>query len=109
MTEERPSGEVAGEPVGVGQGEGTESGFPALHGGAFDEPARGGALGRREALLLGASTGAFVLDVADGQPEQLDRGVVVREMPPILDDFAELEVQALDGYLEPLTGCPRRR
>jgi hypothetical protein len=36
MTEERPSGEVAGEAVGVGQREGAEGGFPALHGGAFD-------------------------------------------------------------------------
>ena len=57
-----------------------------------------------EALLLGAGSGAFVFDVADGQPEQLDRGVVVREVPPILDDLAELVVQALDGYLEPLDG-----
>ena len=41
MTEERPSGEVAGEAVGVGQGEGAEGGFPALDGGAFDERASG--------------------------------------------------------------------
>jgi hypothetical protein len=36
-TEERPSGEVAGEPVGVGEREGAEGGLPALHGGALDE------------------------------------------------------------------------
>ena len=101
MTEERPSGEVAGEAVGVGQREGAEGGFPALHGGAFDQPAGRGALGRRQALLLRASAGAFVFDVADGQPQQLDRGVVVREVPPILDDLPELVVQALRGYLEP--------
>jgi hypothetical protein len=45
--------------------------------------------------------GAFVFDVADGQPQQLDRGVVVGEVPPILGDLAELVVQRLDGYLEP--------
>ena len=94
MTEERPSGEVAGEPVGVGQREGAEGGFPALHGGAFDQPAGRGALGRRQALLLRACAGAFVFDVADGQPQQLDRGVVVREVPPVLDDLPELVVQA---------------
>jgi hypothetical protein len=48
------SGEVAGEPVGVGERKGAEGGLPALHGGALDESAGGGALGRREALLLGA-------------------------------------------------------
>ena len=101
MTEERPSGEVAGEAVGVGQGQRAERGLPALHGGAFDQSAGRGALGRRQALLLRASSGAFVFDVADGQPQQLDRGVVVREVPPILDDLPELVVQALDAYLEP--------
>ena len=101
MTEERWSGEVAGEAVGVGQRQRAEGGFPALHGGAFDQPARRGALGGRQALLLGPLAGAFVFDVADGQPQQLDRGVVVREVPPILDDLAELVVQALDRYLEP--------
>ena len=100
MTEESRSGEVAGEAVGVGQGQGAEGGLPALHGGAFDQPTRGGALGRRQAFLLGPLAGAFVLDVADGQPQQLDRGVVVREVPPILDDLPELIVQALRGYLE---------
>jgi len=45
--------------------------------------------------------GAFVFDVADRQPQQLDRGVVGGEVPPILDDLPELVVQALDRYLEP--------
>jgi hypothetical protein len=99
MTEERLSGEVAGEAVGVGQREGAEGGFPALHGGAFDQPARGGALGGWQALLLRSLAGAFVLDVADGQPQQLDRRVVGGEVPPILDDLPELIVQRLDAYL----------
>src|SRR5690349_11788527 len=101
MTEERWSGEVAGEAVGVGQRQRAEGGFPALHGGAFDQPARGGALGRWQALLLGPLPGAFVLDVADGQPQQLDRSVVVGEVAPILGDLPELVVQGLHGYLEP--------
>jgi hypothetical protein len=74
--EEKGSGEVAGEAGRVGQGQGVEGGLPALDGGAFDEAARGRASGWREALLLRALTGAFVLDVADGQLQQLDRGVV---------------------------------
>ena len=43
-----------------------------------------------------AGAGAFVFDVADGQPEQFDHGVVGGEMAAVLDDFAELVVQALD-------------
>jgi hypothetical protein len=45
---------------------------------------------------LGAGAGAFVFDVADRQPEQLDDGVVVREVPPVLDDLSELVVEGLD-------------
>lgn len=41
------SGEVGGESVGVGQGQGAEGGSPAVHGGAFDEAAWGGALDGR--------------------------------------------------------------
>ena len=41
-----------------------------------------------------------VLDVEDGQPQQLDHGVVVREVAAGLGDLAQLVVQALDGYLE---------
>jgi hypothetical protein len=36
--------------------------------------------------------GAFVLDVKDGQPQEFDHRVVVRVVPPVLDDFAELVV-----------------
>src|SRR4030095_2872714 len=84
------------EAVGVGQRERAEGGFPPVHGRAFDEPPGSGALVAGPALLLRPLPGAFVLDVADGQPEQLDHRVVVREVPPILDDLPKLEVQRLD-------------
>jgi hypothetical protein len=58
--------------------------------------ARGAALPGGQALLLGALAGALVFDVADGQPEQLDHGVVGGEVPAILDDLPELVVQRLD-------------
>jgi hypothetical protein len=54
--------------------------------------------------FLGAFAGSLVLDIADGEPEQLDRGGVVGEVAAVLDDFAELVVQRLDAYLEPLAG-----
>ena len=68
-----------------------------MHGGAFYQPAGGFALAAGCTGLLGALPGAFVLDVADGQPEQLDDGVVVGEMPAVLDDLPELVVQRLDA------------
>jgi len=43
-----------------------------------------------------AFAGALVLDVDDGQPQQLDHGVVVREVTAGLGDLAELVVQRLD-------------
>ena len=64
--------DVGREAVGVGQGEGSEGGFPALDCGAFDEPAGGFALVSRCPLFLGALAGSFVFDVADGEPEQFD-------------------------------------
>jgi hypothetical protein len=48
------------------------------------------------ALFFGAGARAFALDVADRQPEQLDDGVVAREVAPVLDDLAELVVEGLD-------------
>jgi hypothetical protein len=47
----------------------------------------------------GALAGPFVLDVDDGQPQQLDDGVVAGEVAAGLGDLAELVVQALDRYL----------
>jgi hypothetical protein len=69
---------------------------PALNDGAFDEAGRCSALAGGEAFLLGALAGGFVLDVADGQPEEFDHGVVGREVPAVLDDLAELVVRGLD-------------
>jgi hypothetical protein len=68
----------------------------------------------------GALAGALVLDVDDRQPEQLDDGVVGREVAAGLGDLPQLVVQRLPGNLEPggraglepglfLRGqCPRR-
>jgi hypothetical protein len=67
--------------------------------GSFDEPSGGFALIAGHALFFGAGARASVFDVADRQPEQLDDGVVVRDVPPVLDDLAELVVEGLDGYL----------
>jgi hypothetical protein len=81
--------------------------FPAVDAGAFDEAAGGLAgLGAGFPGFGGALAGAFVLDVGDGEPDEFDGGVVGREVTTILDDLADLEVERLDGYLEPswLTG-----
>ena len=60
-----------------------------------------------QAGLFDAFSGAFVLDVADRQPQQLDDGVVVGEVAPVLDDLAELVVQRLDriGGVDDLAEC----
>jgi hypothetical protein len=68
-----------------------------VDGGAFDEPAGGLALVAGLAGFGRSLAGPLVLDVADGEPEQLDDGVVVGEVPAVLDDLAELVVQRLDG------------
>jgi hypothetical protein len=100
-----PGLEVGADAVGVDEGEFAEGGFPALGEGAFDEFAGGVAgLAFGSAGFLGAFAGSFVFDVADGEPEQFDRGGVVGEVAAVLDDFAELVVQRLDAYLEPLAG-----
>src|SRR5690606_27977307 len=48
------------------------------------------------ATLFLPRSGAFVLDVGDRQPDQLDHGVVGGELTPILYDLADLVVEALD-------------
>ena len=63
---------------------------------AFDEVAGGFAGAFGLAFLFGSFPGAFVLDVADGQPEQFDHGVVVGEVSAVLDDLSQLVVQRLD-------------
>ena len=67
-----------------------------MYAGALDQPAGclagvGGLAG-----LGGALAGPFVLDVGDRQPDQLDHGVVGREVSAVLDDFADLVVERLD-------------
>ena len=92
---------MSGDPLGIDEGELAEGGFPALDDGTFDEVARGFALVAGLAGLGGSLAGPLVLDVADGEPEQLDHGVVVGEVPAVLDDLAALVVQRLLRYLEP--------
>jgi hypothetical protein len=61
-----------------------------------------GGLVRPLAGLLAAGLAlacSFVLDVDDREPEQLDDGVVGREVAAGLGDLAELVVQRLDAYL----------
>ncbi len=60
------------------------AGGPGTAGRALDEPARRGALGAWLSAVLGALAGALVLDVADREPQQLDRGGVVGEVAAFL-------------------------
>ena len=80
--------EVGGEAAGGDEGELARGGFPVVDGGSFDEAAAGFALVAGFAGFLGAFTGPLVLDVADGQPQQLDRGRVAGEVAAVLDDLA---------------------
>jgi hypothetical protein len=57
---------------------------------AFDQAGGCPSVGAGDALLLRPGAGTFVLDVADGQPDQLDHGVIVQEVAAVLDDLAEL-------------------
>ena len=79
--------QVGVDAVGVDEGELAQGCFPALDDGAFDELAgglAGAALG--QAGFLGAFPGAFVLDGADREPEELDRSGVTGEVAAVLDD-----------------------
>ena len=97
--------QVGVDAVGVDEGELAEGGFPAVDGGAFDQAGDGLAIGALAGGLLGAFAGAFVLDVPDRQPQELDDGLVAGEVAAVLDDLAQLVVERLDRYLEPLRGC----
>ena len=70
----------------------------------------GGLVGPLAGLLAAglALAGPLVLDVDDGEPQQLDDGVVAGEVASCLGDLAELVVQRLDavGGVEHL---PHRR
>jgi hypothetical protein len=48
----------------------------------------------------GALAGSFVFDVDDGEPRELDDGVVGREVAAGLGGLAALVVQGFDAYLE---------
>src|SRR5680860_275831 len=81
----------------------------ALNDRALDEPASGLAwLALWGAGLFGALSGSLVLDVHDGQPEQLDRRRVVGEMATILDDLAQLIVERLNAVGR-VNDLPQRR
>ena len=56
--------------------------------------------------MLVAFAGAFVFDVADRQPQQLDYRVIGREMAAVLCDFAQLVVQRFDGVGRVLRARP---
>jgi hypothetical protein len=88
------------QSAGIGDVEFAEGLAPAHDALALDDP--GGLVGPLAALLAAgfALAGSFVLDVDDGEPGQLDDGVVGREVAAGLGDLAELVVQRLDAYLE---------
>jgi hypothetical protein len=89
---------VGVDSVGVDEGELGEDLFPAGGGLAFDEASFCFAFGAAaEAGFLGAGSGPFVLDGADGQPQQFDHRRVVGEVAAVFDDLAELVVQRLDA------------
>jgi hypothetical protein len=94
------------EPAGEGQAECAVGGVPALHDRPFNQLGWGFARDTfGEPGFLGAFPGSFVLDVANGQPQQLDHRVVVGEVAAVLDDLPQLVVQRLDavgiGYERP--------
>ena len=78
---------------------------------SFDEV--GGLVGALAGFTaaFGAFAGAFVFDADDGQPQQLDDGVVAGEVAAGLGDFAEQVVHGLDRYLglSRQPGCDLRR
>ena len=91
--------QVGGDALWVDERELAQGGLPALGERALDEAGLGFAVAVRDLVggFLGAFPRAFVLDVHDRQPEQLDRGVIVGEVAAVLDDLAALVVQRLDA------------
>ena len=86
------------DSVWVDEGELGEGLLPAGGDLAFDEVSFCFAFGAAaEAGFLGAVAGPFVLDGADGQPQQFDHRVVVGEVAAVFDDLAELVVQRFDA------------
>ena len=85
------------DSVGIGQGQLLEGLLPVGGYSALDQSAGGRALaGPSFLLLLLPLSGSLVLDVADSQPQQLDRCLVGGEVTPVPGDLAQLVVQRLD-------------
>jgi hypothetical protein len=59
------------------------------------------------AAFPGLLAARLVLDVDDGQPQQLDHSVVTRLVAAGLGDLAELVIQRLDLF-NPSHGCAER-
>jgi hypothetical protein len=91
---------VAGQAAWVGGVELVEGVAPAHDALSLDEA--GGLVGALAGLGPAglALAGPLVLDVDDGQPQELDDGVVAGEVAAGLGDLAQLVVQGLDAYLE---------
>ena len=89
--------QVGVDSVGIGQGQLLEGLLPVGGYSALDQSAGGLALAGPSFLLLFLPlSGSLVLDVADSQPQQLDRCLVGGEGTPVPGDLAQLVVQRLD-------------
>ena len=79
--------EVGGDSVGVGGGELGEGLFPVGGGVSLDEAGVSCSFVGGFASVCEALGGAFVFDVADGEPQEFDGGFFAGEMPAVLGDF----------------------
>ena len=89
--------EVGGDSVGVGGGEPREGLFPVGGGVSLDEAGVSCSFVGGFASVCEALGGAFVFDVADGEPQEFDGGFFAGEMPAVLGDFTQLVVQRFDS------------
>ena len=89
--------EVGGDSVGVGGGELGEGLFPVGGGVSLDEAGVSCSFVGGFASVCEALGGAFVFDVADGEPQEFDGGFFAGEMPAVLGDFTQLVVQRFDS------------
>ena len=93
--------QVGVDSVGIGQGQLLEGLLPVGGYSALDQSAGGRALaGSSFLLLLLPLSGSLVLDVADSQPQQLDRCLVGGEVTPVPGDLAQLVARSLDTLVE---------
>ena len=68
--------------------------FPAGNSGSFHEPAGGS---RGSFALFRSLCGSFVFNVADHQPQRLERGFIVSELHPVAGGFTQLVVKRFNG------------